>query len=1318
MFKKLLSTVAAASIIASALSGFTLVSAEGNVNVTDCNIENGSENTNTSAIVLTFDGNVNSTDLSNAVKITDAAGTSCQFTVTSKDNKAQIGIVGAAKNTTYTMSVDAGADVGDGTLAEAFTRSFTTGNTIYTSSWSTLGNNSERINDTGKWGGKFTDTANGIKLTGEVLIDYPLESAASEGIIEVSYERYIPSYTTDANGASTETETSFPQYGISDKVCLDNGKTAQFFSIHDSARITKDAWHTYRYVIDIPNKTYKFYLDGKLKSLDTNPDLTDASYVSKITFQAGGGGSYNREMWVRNVRTVRRNDPGSWAANSYLTESDGIATITVPNNAPVVGGVLQQVIAENYYVLKTPISSRAKISFEYKANESTKASDKASEYGTTSIRFYPGSGSSGTATTVCYPFNYPKINYWTSPNVTFNLPNGVTELAADAWHKAEYVFDFDTTNSKRVLKYVTIDGEETLCNFEVGGTALGNVSFFIKKRASGDDNVLQVKNINVIENYSSGDITATPSFGSNAEDVVPSDVKLTFSAPIATESVASFALYDENGVAIDTSLYSFSLDSTYKVLSLTMDNYELSKTYIINTTAAVNGYLGGTLTGWGDGISFKTPAYETLAGTWKGSEVSVNNGIATITVKNNASVVDGVLQEAIAEDYYVLNDPITSRTKIGFEYKANDIMKASDKASNYGTTSIRFYQSNGSGSTPISVCYPFNYPKIAYWDSAKSVIFNLPSGVTELAADTWHKVEYVFDFDTVNDKRILKYVTVDGKETLCNFEVGGAALGSIAFFTKKRATGDDNVLQVKNFTVSRNYSVADNIAVTSSFVNGGTNINPNEITLSFSAPISKDAVSLFALYDEDGEAIDKSLYSFSLDSTYKVMSLTMDNYDLNKTYNINITDTVNGHLGGSISAIEGGEGLYFTTPTAESITGKWSRSYNNANIESSITAENGVTTFNVQNIGKAEEGKDQTSREGYAYAFTAPVTGTNVPLTVKYKFRANEALSLSESTMRFYPYEHADKGGTCICVDFPYKKPQFRWDGIKFNLPDTTIAPNEWHEVEYAFNVDSTNGTTMLYAIVDGVITFTNYKKAATKQLQSIDLFFYGTDNSTDDFKLEIKDMAITKAASEFDVTASNKELTPENNKIQVNFVSPVSEDNMKAGIKVLSGTTEVTGAITGYAISADGLSAVLTIGGLNTTGDYTLSFASLQDCYGRTPKTQKFSFTYTAPKQEGIVEITGGSQTVTDNTVTVKAVLSNGTFSVVNGKLIVAAYNKTTNKLVGMDIVDVTDLAAGATNVEKTAEFTKPDGEYTIKAMLWDNLANMEAISDSYPIN
>ena len=685
------------------------------------------------------------------------------------------------------------------------------------------------------------------------------------------------------------------------------------------------------------------------------------------------------------------------------------------------------------------------------------------------------------------------------------------------------------------------------------------------------------------------------------------------------------------------------------------------------------------------------------AGSWSGSNVTEKDGVSTITVKNNGT--------GTAENYYVLKNPVSGRVKVSFEFNANDVLKTLNKEN----TGIRFYTGGNSGSKAHTVYSPYKKPVVNRWDNDRAVL-NLPNGTDELSSNEWHKAEYVFDI--TDTARTLIYAAIDGTSTLCNVVQNESTLGSIAFFIEKAQSTtenplEDNILQLRNINVIDSYSASE-ISVTPNIEDGAT-VVPNDIKLTFSSPVAADAVSAFMLSDEDGELIDTSLYSFTLDDTQQVLSLKMDNYELNKTYILSKGDSdITGYLGGQVSAMED---LAFTTPNVQKLTGKWAKSYNETGTGSSMSTENGVTTFTVTNNQQAEQSK----RESFAYTLDTPVTGTNVPLTVKYSFKTNEAIQLSESTMRFYPYTNGNIGGTCLCVDFPYSNPKFRWDGVTFNLPQgiEKLAANEWHTIEYAFNIDGTNGTTMSYAILDDMITFTNYTKTGTKQLQSMDVWFYGTARTTDNYELQIKDLEIIKSASDFDVVTSNTELTAENNKIHLDFVSPVSLDNLKSGVKILNGATEISGAITEYALSNDGYSAELTIGGINTTGEYTISFASLQDCYGRMPKTQKAGFTYTAAQQEGIVEITNAAAQASDSTVTVTVVLSNGKFTAVSGKLIAAAYNKD-NKLVGIGIVDAS-LDKETSDIEKTVNFAKPSEDYSVRVMLWSSLEDMEALCNSY---
>ena len=565
--------MAAVDIMATTLTGFTVASAE-TAKVT-CNVTDGSTNTNTAAIVLEFDGAVNKADLEGKVTITKA-GTSdeCPITVEVNGTKAQLKINAPKVNTKYTLTVPADVTVGDGTLGTAFTRTFSTGTTLYTSSWSEIGTNEGRLKN-GSWSGTVTEVnnenGNYLKFTGEKLIDYTLESEATDGILVIEYERYIPTNTTDDNGDATTTETTFPRYGICDKVILDDAKFTEFYTIGSDGnlKITKDNWHTYRYEIDLTNKTTKFYLDGTATSL-TTPDLTNANYAKTIKFQAGGGGSYNREMWIRNIKSYRTNELGKWTKSSKhkLTQSDGVTTITVP------GTVTTQSLY-TYYALTNPITDgkRVKISLEVNANDKLK--DTPTSYGNnTSIRFDKVSGNFGGDThAICSPFSKPSI--YTKAYNYFNIKDSVSGLAANNWHTYECVFEFDAANDKRILKYVSVDGVETKCSYEKTGASLGAIAFFVTNgKSDTNDAVLKVRNINI----ESGDFEVTAT--NNELSSTANTIHLTFSSPVNSADMSALKVL-KNGVDTGATITStvaadgYSADVTIEGLAET-GNYELS----------------------------------------------------------------------------------------------------------------------------------------------------------------------------------------------------------------------------------------------------------------------------------------------------------------------------------------------------------------------------------------------------------------------------------------------------------------------------------------------------------------------------------------------------------------------------------------------------------------------------------------------------------------------------------------------------------------------------------------------------------------------
>ena len=573
MFKKLLSTMAAVAIMASTLTGFTVASAE-TANVT-CNVTEGSTNTNTAAIVLEFDGAVNKVDLENKVTITKA-GTSdeCPITVEVNGTKAQLKINAPEVNTKYTLTVPAEVTVGDGTLGTAFTRTFSTGTTLYTSSWSEIGTNADRISLLSNWGGTVTEQnnqkGNYLKFSGRENYQYELEAAASDGVLVIEYERYIPTYKTDANGDATTTEAVFGTYSMRTRVFFDNTKNSEDYTIQHSTtpNIDKDSWHTYRYEIDLTNKTAKLYIDGTAKDFSASPDLTEATYATEVRFSVGGTGS-NEEMWIRNIKSYRTNDLGTWKANSNhkLTQSDGVTTITVPGT--VTTGSLY-----TYYALTNQITDgkRVKKSLEVNANDKLKAT-RTSYGNNTSIRFDRVGGNFGSTHAICSPFDKPSIR--TNDYNYFNIADSANGLAANEWHTYECVFEFDKANDKRILKYVSVDGVETKCSYERTGASLGAIAFFLTNGTSDEnDAVLKVRNINI----ESGDFEVTAT--NNELSSTANTIHLTFSSPVNSADMSALKVL-KNGVDTGATITStvaaggYSADVTIEGLAET-GNYELS----------------------------------------------------------------------------------------------------------------------------------------------------------------------------------------------------------------------------------------------------------------------------------------------------------------------------------------------------------------------------------------------------------------------------------------------------------------------------------------------------------------------------------------------------------------------------------------------------------------------------------------------------------------------------------------------------------------------------------------------------------------------
>lgn len=536
-------------------------------------------------------------------------------------------------------------------------------------------------------------------------------------------------------------------------------------------------------------------------------------------------------------------------------------------------------------------------------------------------------------------------------------------------------------------------------------------------------------------------------------------------------------------------------------------------------------------------------------GAWKNSWKFGNstlttdeNGIVTITDENKAKETDN---NKNVWSYSLANAITDGQVKVSYDFMANEAL------ANSTLPEVRFYSGadmNTDGNFMVS--YPYNAPEIRWAGGFK---FNKPEA---LEANEWHTAEYVFDIDSTNGG-ILKYVTVDGEVTLANYEKANMkSLGCIEFWTYPDETVGAYELKIKNLSFEPNYT-GDDITVTANIENEEEDVSPKSIELYFSSPITEESAENIIIYDEDGE--EATDYTVTLNDTNTTAKIVMNKYTNGAMYVV-VIEELDGYLGGGLK--EEYELAFF----AEENTvheGNWIRSYTKH--DSTLTTADGVTTITVTNSG--EEGTQQT-RDAWAYSLSSPITGTKVPVVVSYKFKANEALTKSEgSNIRFYPYEHGDKGGANICVDFPFTKPQFRWDNIKFNLKNgvTSLTANEWHDIKYVFEVDETDGTMLKYVVLDDVITYTKYQSprwtSPPTQFQSVDFWFYSTASTTDNFELQIKDMSV--------VTGEVKE--PEIFKI-VSASTEETETNLNVNVQMSNTTTsDVAGKLIAAAYAGDG---------------------------------------------------------------------------------------------------------------------------------------------------
>ncbi len=313
---------------------------------------------------------------------------------------------------------------------------------------------------------------------------------------------------------------------------------------------------------------------------------------------------------------------------------------------------------------------------------------------------------------------------------------------------------------------------------------------------------------------------------------------------------------------------------------------------------------------------------------------------------------------------------------------------------------------------------------------------------------------------------------------------------------------------------------------------------------------------MIKLLDENGTELDTVKIKTDIDTENNALYITVSGYEPGKKYAMKIA-------GGVIEGLSGEKVindyiLHFTASSKTNVSGAWKKTYSKH--ESSFDVSGGNINIKVKNDGT---NGSQNTRDAYTYTFDNAITGTNVPVKVKFKFKANEALSQSESELRFYPYSSGENGGTCICSYFPYSKPQFRWDGIKFNLPDgiSTLAPNEWHDAEYLFLVDSVNGFSMLNAKIDGANTDMTYTKASTKQMGCVDFWFYSTAQNTDDLELSISDFSVISGTDiikvESDVKDGAVDVEPKDMKLV--FSEPLYYDcDIKEAISIVDSQNNV----------------------------------------------------------------------------------------------------------------------------------------------------------------
>ena len=288
----------------------------------------------------------------------------------------------------------------------------------------------------------------------------------------------------------------------------------------------------------------------------------------------------------------------------------------------------------------------------------------------------------------------------------------------------------------------------------------------------------------------------------------------------------------------------------------------------------------------------------------------------------------------------------------------------------------------------------------------------------------------------------------------------------------------------------------------------------------------------------------------------KILIVKADKCEPNTNYTLVIGKNFVKGMGGESMADD--YTVSFTTSIKTSVAGEWKNTYDKH--PSDFNDDGSVITFNVSNDGTAGT---QPTRDAYTYTFAEPVTGSNVPVKVSFKFKANQALTESESHIRFYPYDNGDRGGGNICLDFSYTKPQFRWDNVKFNLPDemTSLTADQWHEAEYLLIVDSENGLSMINGVIDGTVTEMDYKKPAVKQLGCVDFWFYMNSVNTGDYQLQLKDFQVLQGADIITFTSSIEDGSSDvqAKDMKITFSQPVTfVGNVKEAISIVNENNEI----------------------------------------------------------------------------------------------------------------------------------------------------------------